>query len=147
LAKRLHITNSPDYQWVIIGIASEERIWKVCYAINQQLGLRLKERRTEAPEKPAEAPLFEQDSAAFPPSAAAYYEDMETFSRHEYVLLPAKRRNLPPEARGFSFLLLIHADTSELPAPAAVIEKLLRAEIIRSAVDLSQVNNIKHILP
>ena len=126
----MHITNSPDYQWLIIGIASEERIWKVCYAINQQLGLHLKERGTAAPEKPAEAPLFDQGFSYLPPSSAAYYEDMETFSRQEYVLLPAKRRNLPPEARGFSFLLLIHANASELPAAPALIAQLLEAPAI-----------------
>ncbi|MEO0469357.1 MAG: hypothetical protein AAF206_07050 [Bacteroidota bacterium] len=148
----MHIDQAFDEQHELIGIASDERIWKVCYEINNILTINLIENNTlstastestDAHETPTG--LFSKQSDPVRRLPLARYEDHASVARKEFILATFDRSVLPKEAKAFRYLLLIRNETNDAPLADEAIIRLKDSNIIRSAVNLSHVNNIKSL--
>ena len=152
LAKKLHIDQEFDDQHDLIGIASDERIWKVCYEINNLLKINLIEKGIQSNaeagksmQEEAHTGLFSEQSDPRFRFPLARYEDLESVPRKEFILATFDRSVLPKEAKAFRYLLLIRYETNAAPPAEEAIIRLKDSNIIRSAVNLSHVNNIKSL--
>ncbi|MEZ4829524.1 MAG: hypothetical protein R3C61_25055 [Bacteroidia bacterium] len=153
MTKRIDIQNLFDYQYVVIGIASNDHIWKLCYEINRQLGLNLTEReldegKTEenASSDTTSTGLFDATDLSFGDRPLAYYEDMISDSRYEYILRKPDPNYLPKEARPFRFFFLVRTHDNPLPESADLIGRLSLSASVLSAVDISHIKNIKQLV-
>ncbi|GAB4426046.1 MAG: hypothetical protein OHK0039_43920 [Bacteroidia bacterium] len=157
MPRKVRIQSTEDEAIVFIGIASDERIWKLCHALNQLLGLNLLP--LEPPDTPATQdkqspdktyqPLL-LDMPAAPPDEQSYiYEDNQSHVPLEFVLCAGNRSTLPQEARPFSAFLVIHYPHLPFPGwnPDRLLPLLNQSDLILSAVDISHLKNINQILP
>lgn len=152
MARKVYIEQSFDYQLLVIGIASTERVWKLCHEVNRALGISLQESRSEHPGGPAEPPATDSPEGLFgqeAPGGAAgpYYEDHSSHPEWEYALAALPAARLPREARAFRYALLVRCAGTAAPDPDDLIARLSTAPAVLSAMDLSQVKNIKSLLP
>ncbi|MEZ4777558.1 MAG: hypothetical protein R3D00_30565 [Bacteroidia bacterium] len=154
MTKRIDIQDIFDYQCVVIGLASNERIWKLCYEVNRQLGLNLTEKELEegktegeeSEENTSANSLFEASDFIPDDRPLAYYEDLHSDPRFEFILRKPDPNHLPKDARPFRFFFLIRAHDSPLPESADLIERLNKSSAILSAVDISHIKNIKQLV-
>lgn len=154
LTKRIDIQDIFDYQCVVIGLASNERIWKLCYEVNLHLGLNLAEKELEqgktggenSPPNTLPQGLFEPLDFTPDDRPLAYYEDLYTDPRFEFILRKPDPALLPKEARPFRFFFLVRAHDGPLPEPADLIERLNKSSVVLSAVDISHIKNIKQLV-
>lgn len=150
LVKRIEITEGLDYQYIAVGIASNERIWKLCYEINQSMGINLSEKEQKPPvssEKPARTSpsLFDPGAISKEDRPLDYYEDMTSKPPLEYILRKPDTTQLPKETRPFRFFLLIRSVSGPVPEAREVIMQLSSASAVLSAVDISHIRNIKQL--
>lgn len=154
MAKRVHIKGAFEYENLVIGIASDQRIWKLCFEVNKALSINLVGNRFQAEMIPEEAPapnapesLFEDDTFPPPSRSLIYYEDTESQRGHEYILCEIEPIQLPKAAKAFRYFLLIRAVDTPAPNIDAILLQLHALESVRSAVDITHVKNIKSLLP
>jgi hypothetical protein len=156
LVKRIHIDDPLEKHYMLIGIASDERIWKLCWEINQELKINLRKvdpeaflgEKAEGDEAPEAAPrLFEPSQMPPNDTFPEYYEDAESDSRYEYALFANDRRISPKKVRPFSYFLLIRYGNTTAPHADQLLETLRHTPAIRSAADITGVENINDILP
>lgn len=152
--KRVQIYERFDYQGIVIGIASDERIWKVCFEINESLAVNLKENTrnydillNEVDTDSPDPSLFHATESPQENRPVLFYEDVETNEDCAFYLFKPEATGLPKEIRSFRYLLAIQALTPSLPEPANILEKLNKLTTVRSAVDISHIKSIKHLLP
>lgn len=136
----------------MIGIASHERIWKLCFEVNRLLDLNLRERESEPPPpepEPPQASLLPPLKRPHESAPLEAYEDAETLPQVECLLCTANRRSLPPAARPFPFFLVLHfRENATLPwETSEILARLQTSEAVISAVDLSHIKHIKQVLP
>ena len=114
MAKRVKIKGAFEYQYYVIGIASDERIWKLCFEINNSLTINLlqsdreEKKETEETVTNTENPLFGEEDLTQHNRGPAYYEDTQTDPSREYVLTTADRSNLPKSAKAFPYFFGFH---------------------------------------
>jgi hypothetical protein len=152
LPRKAHIQAPENEGFTAIGIASHERIWKLCFELNHALQLHLRRREDEpnrAPAAPTPATLLTPDDLLAQAPLQAIYEDPETLPQVECLLCNINRRSLPPAARPFPFFFLLHyRENAALPWDTdSLLAKLNAAEAVISAVDLTHIKNIKLVLP
>ena len=155
MAKRIQIQKEDDYHYQIIGIASDERIWKVCYEINNLLKLRLKARPLDyaIPHDDTDLSenqqiLFEQMEESGGLEDSRYYEDIETNKRVEYALfVQPVRSSLPKETKPFRYFFLIRSADQSPQDTGQIINALGSSTVIRSAVDITHIKQIKKLIP
>ncbi len=118
--------------WVI-GIASNERIWKLCWELNKELDLNL----TTGSRDLIQA------------GAGEFYLDQESFPNFEYCLLENnfKKKSQTALARQFRYWLVIKPYQEAVPEIEAIMGNLKEISSISLAVDLSKEKEINKILP
>lgn len=155
MTKRVHIQGAHDYDDFIIGIASDEKVWKLCFEINNLLGISLLEKDLPDEEDGGGKEIKEgkEDSLFTPKSLSPIkrplrnYEDTNSSRGREYALFAIKSADLPATIRAFRYFLLIRATDPPPPDLVSTVRKLNSSALIRSAVDLSNVKNIKSLIP
>ena len=152
MTKRVKIEYSFDCQFTGIGIASDERIWKLCFEINQSLGINLKKWDSYpdfAEKKPTETTenqlLFEDDFTPQNASPDNYYIDTTSNSRIEYILCRPKRGLVPREVRMFRFFFFARSLKYPLPQADEIAFCINQISIVLSAIDISHIKNIKNL--
>lgn len=131
MAKKNYIKLEFDNPGYLIGVASNEKIWKVCWEINQVFGINLS----------ADSPEFSGTKES--------YSDRDTEDGFEYFLLenPKKDKKVPRIAREFRFWFIIKPDTDNIPDLKEFQSKLNRIPVISLAVDLSDKKDINKLIP
>jgi hypothetical protein len=162
VAKRIqHIAEDFDYHYSIIGLASDDPIWKLCWQINQNLNLDLKKGDIEklyGAEDPELASdftpaienvktLFEGYEFETPQKVVDYYEDLESAPRREFALFEHSLRPSPKEAKVFRYFFLIRSPHDPPGDLEGYLEKLNAIPSILYAVDITGIRNIKQIIP
>ena len=92
--------------------------------------------------------LFDQTEDKGRQEEERYYEDTETNKRIEYALfLQPARSSLPTETKPFRFFFLIRSADQSPQDTQKIIEQLGQSEVIRSAVDITHIKQIKQLIP
>lgn len=152
--KKVKLEESADYQYLIIGIASAEPVFKLCWEINDSLNWSLKKAEidifhfTETSDSLAQKVrplLFEPDSIQ--PETTNYYEDHDNFPREEIALFEVSPHKIPKEIRAFRYILLLRSLKAQLPESVSLIQTLNELSFVISAIDITHLKNIKQILP
>lgn len=93
MKKHLDITDNQDYQYIILGVLTHIPIYKLCWAINQALNLKLvrkvlnpDEKEWEGPESKFQESLFRLEDLETYQQEEVYYEDTQTEKHIEYRL-------------------------------------------------------------
>ena len=123
-----------DSPFTVLGIASNEKIWKVAWGINQQLSLAL---------------ASQQDDAAAHIEVADLYSDAESDPDFDYLLFENthQSRKVPKLARNFRFWLVLRHKRDEAPDVSALLRALGEVDVVTLAHDLTQEKDIKKLLP
>lgn len=117
----------------VLGLASNERIWKLCWILNQNLGLELKT------ESEGMSRLDDQE----------VYHDTNSDPDFEYQLF----ENNPKAFKGsklvqqFRFLLVIRHRRELPPDLPGVLAKIRASDAISLVSDLSSEKDIQRVLP
>lgn len=117
----------------VIGLASIDRIWKVCWNLNQALGLDLS------------TGIQEVGTVRGP----EIYADHESSNDFDYLLLenPAKGKKVSARANQFRFWLVLKPKREAEPALETLLATLNQVENVSLAMDLSQEKDIKKLIP
>lgn len=117
----------------VIGLASIDRIWKVCWNLNQQLGLNL-------------STGIQEVGVVRGPEI---YADQETSTDFEYLLFenPAKGKKASARANQFRFWLVLKPKREAEPELDGLLAILNQVENVSLAMDLSQEKDIKKLIP
>ncbi len=117
----------------VLGIASNEKIWKLCWGINQELSLSL-------------ASAEEQVSEV---SGNVIYTDFESSSDFDYFLFENNfpGRKVSRLAKKFRYWLVIRQVREENPDLETLLANLSKVDTISLAHDLSDEKDIKKLLP
>ncbi len=113
-----------DYDFDLIGISCHSRDYRLCWALNQQLGTALAKREEDIDHKPRR-----QNEV----SAHSFYEYQDEDDRVEYFLLANKSGSsmLVPEQKQADYLLLLRnnyvVEIAELIARIKAIDIVLTA--------------------
>ena len=133
MAKKNVIKLEFDFPAAVLGIASNDRVWKVCWKINQQLGLELATaeddvHRVKGPE---------------------LYTDNDSDPDFEYVFFEnsLKSKKTPPLARQFRYWLVIKPNRELEPPVSHLLAELSKIDVVSLAHDLSNEKDIKKLLP
>lgn len=132
LAKHKKISLEFDAPVFVVGIASNERIWKLCWMVNQALNLNL-----------------EVGNEGLSSSRNQGYTDTETDTDFEYQLVEGglQGKKVPRLARDFRFWLIIRPLREKEPDIPELIAKISEVDIISLAYDLSGIDELKKLLP
>ena len=133
MAKKNYIKIDFEAPLAIIGIASNEKIWKVCWGINQHLGLNLIAGRQELSEL----------------NARDQYEDLESDPDLEYTLIDKDQlrvKRIPKAAKGFRFWLTLKLKREATPDITGIVSRLNEIRDISLAVDLSANEDLNKML-
>ena len=123
MAKKTTIKDNFSGQDAIIGISSNEKIWKLAWELNRSLALNL--------EVPAPSAILE--------GAEQGYEDRESSGEFEFFLLenrPGKKK-LPAIVKEFRFWFFLRPHKTALPETQGWIDKIRKLPGIILAVDIS----------
>ncbi len=117
----------------VLGIASNEKIWKLCWVINQKLNLRL----ASAEEHVTEV------------SGNTNYVDFESNSDFDFFLF---ENNFPDKkvsrlAKKFRYWLVIRQIGDKQPNLSELLSQLSHIDVISLAYDLTDEKDIKKLLP
>ena len=150
MPKRVQILGSDDWEMAAVGIASDVKIWKLCYEINRVLGLLL---RAEG-ENPSSSilpsssnispNLFQQHpSPEYYELSPELYIDGISESNREYRLRSLKKSQLPKPVKSFAYFLLIKFDTHSPPDMQDILFRLKQSEWVVSVIDCSHLQQLK----
>jgi len=117
----------------IIGIASNERIWKICWEINQVLDLNLTAARQNT--SPGKAPDVYHDSGGRERESCSLFEQSAT------------DKKIPALARKFRFWLVIRPAAGKQNDAGKLLKKLSGISSISLVADLSAEKEINRFLP
>ena len=134
LAKKNYIKVDMEIPTIVLGIASNEKIWKLCWKINQKLEINLGTGSSDLSQ------LKTRD----------IYEDQESDPAFEYTFFSRKVipvRKPPKDIKVFRYFFVIRSLGKENPDPQPYIEALNRIDIISIAMNLTQVKDINKIIP
>lgn len=131
LAKVNHIKLEDDAPSYVVGIASNERAWKLTFDLNQALGIQL-----------------EADSEGIGPGRAAYV-DADSDPDYDYLMVENSFpvRKVPRIARQFRFWLVLRPKRDAESPLRDLIQNLGQVASVSLAHDLSEVDELKKLLP
>ncbi len=122
LAKKKVIQISAGPPFAALGIATPEKIWKLAWQINQQLGIHLSVAEAHT--------ALEGDEAI--------YADKECEGRFDYFLVPMEdERGVPKIAKKFRYWFFIRARKEAQPKSDKIQSVLKGMENITLVADLS----------
>lgn len=150
MSKRIHIHESEQDDVYVVGISSEEKVWKICWEINQILAIQL--RQAEHPDAEegvtnvvdSSSMLPGMDALQIPPS---YYEYQTSNEEKEYFLVGGELTDIPKSVKFFRYFLIIRSVSKEFIDLPEVLRLLNKSDLIQAAADLTHVKDIKLILP
>jgi len=133
VARRNVIKLEYDTPATVIGIASHEKIWKLCWKVNQELQIAL----ASAEEQVAEV------------AETVVYTDFESDQDFDFFLFENafQSRKVSALARKFRYWLVIRHVREEAPDVSTLQRKLSGIDIVSLAHDLSDEKDIKKLLP
>lgn len=133
MAKKNVIKLEMDSPATVLGVASNDKIWKVCWKINQGVELNLSSQ--------------EEPSAML--AGPTVYTDYESDSDFDYQFFEAdtSSRKVPRLARQFRFWLVIKPKRDLAPDVKELLKKLAGIDSITLAHDLSEEKDIKKLIP
>lgn len=133
MAKKNVIELEFDALTMVIGVASNDKVWKVCWKINKQLELNLA--------------TAEEDMHRV--KGPELYTDFDTDADFEYIFFENnfKSSKVPRLARSFRYWLVIKPQRSEIADVRSLLEKLGQIDNVSLAHDLSNEKDIKKLLP
>lgn len=116
----------------VLGIASNDKVWKVCWKINQQLETKLASRA---------------DSSVLAESET--YVDFESDPDFDFLLIENafQGRKVTRLAKKFRFWLVIKQKRDAKADIKSLLSSLSQIDIISLALDLSTEKDIKKLLP
>ena len=122
-----------DSPATVLGVASNDKIWKVTWKINQGLELNLSSR--------------EDKSSMI--AGPIVYTDFESDSDFDFQFFEAafETRKVPRLARQFRFWLVIKPKRDVMPDVAQFLKALAGIDSISLAHDLTEEKDIKKLLP
>ncbi|MEM7372249.1 MAG: hypothetical protein AAF587_26765 [Bacteroidota bacterium] len=146
--KRVQIQDPLEYQSVVIGIATHERIWKLCFELNQCLELALTV--NEQQELPPDNEAIEENQSLFRMSPDrskrdVFYQDLISISGQEFFLHYPPQKRLLPEIQTFAYFLHIRFEKTNTPDLAGILSSINALDLVVSAIDISHVKNIKSL--
>lgn len=119
---------------IVLGIASNGKIWKLCWKINQEL----------------EIHLSTGDPQVSTLNDRGVYTSIEEDSAFEFTLFDKKlisARKIPKNLKEFRYYFVVRPLGEREPDAGIFLQALNRIDIISVAVDLTEVQDIKNILP
>lgn len=133
MAKKNVLDLDFDHPIAVIGIASNDKIWKLCWKLNQALALNLATAEDDVTR--VKGPVL--------------YTDFETHAQHDYTLF---ENNLKPSqgtklSRQFRYWLTVLGSKDAPPDATKLLQAVSRIDIVSLAVDLSDEKDIKKLLP
>lgn len=133
MAKKNVIQLEYDAPASVLGIASNDKVWKVCWQLNQALELNLASAEDDMTR--VRGPVLYTDDESQPGFGYVFFEQT------------LKTSKLPRLARQFRYWLVIKPYRDELPDIPAMLQTLRQVDAISLAHDLSQEKDIKKLLP
>jgi hypothetical protein len=133
MAKKNVIQLEFDSPASVVGVASNDKIWKVCWNINQQLGLELSSAKDDVMRA----------------TGPEMYTDLETDADFEFTFFENtfKTSKVPKLARNFRYWLVIRPKREVAPEIRTIVRSLSQVDNISLAHDLSNEKDIKKLLP
>ena len=133
MAKKNVVLLESDSPSTVVGVASNDKIWKVCWNINQQLTLQL-----------ASA---EEDVTQV--KGPELYTDFDSDTDFDYFFFENsfKSNKVPKLARQFRYWLVIRPKKDRIPEVKGIVRALTEIENISLAHDLTNEKDIKKLLP
>ena len=133
MAKKNVIKLEMDSPATVLGVASNDKIWKVCWKINQGLGL----------------DLSTQEEPAAMLAGPTVYTDFESDSDFDYQFFEADTgsRKVSRLARQFRFWMVIKPKRDLAPDVAALLKQLAGIDSVSLAHDLTEEKDIKKLIP
>ena len=134
MAKKNSIQLDFDSPSAVVGVASNDKVWKVCWNINQQLSLQL---------------ASAEDDVTRGSKGPELYVDYESDANFEYSFFENtfKTSKVPKLARQFRYWLVIRPKKELVPEVKGIIRALSEIENISLAHDLTNEKDIKKLLP
>lgn len=131
--RKNHIETESGVPPIVLGLASNERIWKLCWEINQALNLNIS--------------AGTDDGSGTP--ARDIYADTESDPKHDYFLLEnnAPPKKLSAKAKTFRFFLVVRPIEKEEFDLKTLLNPLSEIDIVSLAVDLSAEKDINKFIP
>ncbi|MCI4667017.1 MAG: hypothetical protein MRZ79_02570 [Bacteroidia bacterium] len=154
MAKKRSLSEIPDDQYKILGINTEEKIWKLSHVLNDVLGLQLQRveksaEKAKSPEKNDAFNLFNSSFKDFQNREAEFlYLDEQNIPNYTVILCPGAGRILPKPARPFRYFLFLHYTTTDFEEQEWISwkEKLKASPVVLTIFDLSNLQELKNIL-
>lgn len=117
----------------VIGIASNDRVWKIASGLNRSLSINLEMDQT-------------RDAVSKGPTV---YHDPVTDSDYDYLFFENETPNpkAPKLARQFRFWLALVHKRDKTPDMEAILKQLNEIDVVTLAVDLSSEKDIQSLLP
>ena len=152
MAKKIQLENWEESEAILfVGIASDERIWKLCWEINRLLQIDMKavekdtfEAKTEPfKEWAAEHRLFSFSSE----EDNIFYQDDKSRKDQDFLLFSARFTERSKGLRAFRYLFVIRYEGELFTSKQELISLVNSSPIILSAVDLTDYNDLNTQLP
>ena len=134
LAKKNYIKVDMEIPATVLGIASNEKIWKLCWEINQALEISMGTGIDDLTQLKTRDVYLDQES-----------DPSFEFSLFDKKLINAKKA--PKTIREFRYFFVIRSFGDREPDVRTYLEALNRIDIVSIAVDLTEVKDIKNIIP
>jgi hypothetical protein len=134
---RLTLDFIEDYPYIVLGISTSERDYRITWHINKSLNIQLS----------MEAPI-EVIQKKGVRSLHSYFSYMDTSAEVRYRLLQNKsaRGMLLPEAEKADFLLVVDDNCTESPAHLIGQLKQIKPVLLAFEVDLDPLKNKQNLL-
>ena len=119
---------------IVLGIASNEKIWKLCWKINQEL----------------EIDLSTGESQANALNSRGIYTSLQENNAFEFTLFDknlTSSRKIPKNLKEFRYFFVIRQLSDREPEVKNYLKALNSIDIISIAVDVTEVKDIKSIIP
>lgn len=132
MAKRKNIKIEPDSTGIVLGIASNERIWKLCWEINQTMQINLSEASREL------------DASA----GTEVYADCDSSESFDYFLVEnnGRLKGVPKEAKPFRFWIMVRPKGEREADHSSILQQLKTNPSVSLATDLSNNQELKKAL-
>ncbi|MEM6766149.1 MAG: hypothetical protein AAF655_14525 [Bacteroidota bacterium] len=149
--KRVHLEESAGPHDLVLGIVSDIPVWKLCWDLNQRLGLSLKkvEGDTSSPPK-EEVPstllsLFASEELSLRNTALSSYEDRLTHPSQTFLFLENDPRISPKKIRAFRYFFVIRTQTITEKEAIDWMQLIKGSDFVRAVADLSDLENLNNI--
>lgn len=133
VAKKKHILADEHPPTTVIGIASNDRVWKLASDLKKSLGIGLELDQT-------------RDATSKGPTV---YHDLASDGDFEYLFFENESPNpkTPKLARQFRFWLVLINKRDKYPDIEGLLNQLKQIEAVSLAIDLSSEKDIQSLLP